>query len=190
MPLSLIYLLFNRGRKKIIEEVVQYLEESVTMLDLLEGARIFEGCSTQHLQDVARVCERISVEEGERIFEAKAPAEYFYVVTDGVVKLCCNVNHYNALNEISLERNYKGDAFGWSALVEPYIYTLSAIAGRDSELLKISGMKIRKMSMDDDHFGSLLMGNLTQIIGERFVSVQQILIEEIQHTLKEKELSR
>ncbi len=160
------------------------------MVELLKRARIFEGCTPQHLEDIGKICERVTFKEGERIFEAKAPAEYFYIVSEGVVNLCCNVNHYNALSELAFERNHKGEAFGWSALVEPYTYTLSAIAVRDSELLKISGMKIKKMSTNDHHFGFLLLGNLTQIIGERFALVQQALIEEIQHTLKEKELSR
>ncbi len=160
------------------------------MVDLLERARLFEGCTSQHLKDIEKICERVTFKEGERIFEAEAPAECFYIVGEGLVNLCGKLNLYNALSEIAFERNQKGEAFGWSALVEPYTYTLSAIAVRDTELLKISGMEIKKMSTNDHHFGFLLLGNLTQIIGKRFALVQQMLIDEIQHTLKEKELSR
>ena len=127
------------------------------------------------------------VKAGERIFEAKSPAEYLYVVNEGMVEIRFNVTYFNATKEITLERRLKGDALGSSALSKPNIYTLSALAVQDSELIKFKASDIKQLCDENAHLGYVVMNNISEVIGERFASVQKILVDVIQQSLREKE---
>ncbi len=157
------------------------------MVDLLKESRVFKEFTTQELGKIANICARIALKDGERIFEAESPAEYLYIVAEGAVELHFKVIYYHALKEMTLDRKFKGEAFGWSALTEPNIYTLSALAMQDSELLRIKANDIIKLCAENNHLGYILMKNIAEIVGERFASIQKILIDVIQQSLKDKE---
>ncbi|MFQ6113592.1 MAG: Crp/Fnr family transcriptional regulator [bacterium] len=157
------------------------------MIELLKEARVFKECTSQELQEIAKICQRRAFKNGERIFEAESPAQNLYRVAEGAVELNFKVVHYHASKEMTLDRKFKGEAFGWSALTEPFIYTLSAIAVQDSVLLTIKANDIKKLCTENNHLGYVLMKNIAEIIGGRFASVQKILIDMIQQNLIEKE---
>ena len=161
------------------------------MVRLLKEARIFEDCTTQELEDIATICERVSFNRGEYLFEANSPAEHLFLVIKGLVELHFNVTHYSAAKKITFERVNKGEVLGWSsALTKPRVYALSAMAVKDSELLKIKVNDIEKLCMEHHHFGYVLMKNISETISKRFQVLRHMLIDEIQHELNEKELSR
>ena len=158
------------------------------MLDLLKEVRVFEGCTTRELQDISKICQRMTLRNGERVFEMQSPAEYLYVVAKGAVELKFTVTHYRVSKEITLDRIQQKEAFGWSALGEHRSYTLSASAVADSELLRINAKDIEKLSAENNHLGYILMKNIADTIGERFDLVQRMLIDLIQQNLKAKEV--
>lgn len=157
------------------------------MIDLLKKCRLFEGCSNEKLADVGNICQRVTFKNGDHLLEAGSPAEYLFIVIGGVIELCFKVTHYNGSKEITIDRKLKGDAFGWSALTEPNIYTLSALSKTDSELLQVKANDIIRLCEENNHLGYILMRNSAAIIGERLASIQKILIDVIQQNLIEKE---
>ena len=161
------------------------------MVSLLKEARIFADCTTQELEDIATICERVSFHSGECLFEANSPAEHLFLVVQGLVELHFNVTHYSAVKELTFERISKGEILGWSAsLRQPQVYALSAFAVKDSELLRIRVGDLEKLCMENDHLGHVLMKNLGETIAARFNRLRHMFINEIQHELNEKELSR
>ncbi|MCK5452950.1 MAG: cyclic nucleotide-binding domain-containing protein [Calditrichia bacterium] len=158
------------------------------MVELLKESKIFNECTNQELTDISNICQTISVKDGEQILEAKSPAEYLYIIAEGCVELRFTVTHYFSSQKITFDRKVKGEAFGWSALAEPHLYTLAAWAVKDSKLLKLTGNDIKRLCSENYHLGYVLMKNVAEIIGERFDLVQKILIDTIQLNLKEKEL--
>lgn len=158
------------------------------MIYLLKESRVFKELTDDELQEIAKFCQRVSYKFGDRIFEAETPAEYLFIIGNGSVELRFKVTHYYASKEIVLERKFKGDALGWSALTEPYIYTLSAITMQDSELLKFSAKDIRRVCEKNKYLGYILMKNISEIIGERLTAIQRLVIQIIQKELDEKVL--
>ena len=158
------------------------------MIDVLKESRFFKDFTSKELEDIAKICQKVSLKAGERIFEAESPAEYFYVVCEGTVEFRFEVTYYNAAKEITLGRRLKGDAFGSSALTKLNIYSTSALTVQDSELLKFKASDFKKLCNENTHLGYVVMNNIAEIIGQRFASSQRILIDVIQQNLKEKEL--
>ncbi|MFQ5649291.1 MAG: Crp/Fnr family transcriptional regulator [bacterium] len=157
------------------------------MIDLLRETGVFAEFSDKELEDFSGICERISVNQGDRIFEAESSAEHLYIVSRGAIELRFKVTYYHVSKEVTLERKFKSDAFGWSALTEPYVYTLAAVAMQDSELLKFKASDVKRLSASASHLGHILMRNISEIIAERFVALQRMLIDVIRENLKDKE---
>jgi CRP-like cAMP-binding protein len=157
------------------------------MIDLLKEARLFKECTNNELKDIADICHKITFRNGEYIFFADTPAEFLYIVQDGAIDLRFLVTHYSASKEITMDRKFRGEAFGWSALTEPHVYTLSALAANDTELLRINEKDMMGLCKENSHLGYVLMKTIAEIIGERFDLVQKLLIDVIQKNLDEKE---
>ncbi len=157
------------------------------MFQILKESRLFNECTIQELNEIAKICKKITFKTGERIFEAKSFAEYLYIVSEGAVELRFTISYYNVSQEITLERKTEGEVFGWSALTKPNVYTNTALAIQDSELLSINERDIKELCAKNEHLGFILMKNIAEIIGERFQMVQKMLMNEIQQNLKEKE---
>lgn len=157
------------------------------MIDSLEECRLFTGCSKEELADIGNICQRIAFKKGHHLFEAGSPAEYLFIVIGGAIELRFKVTHYNAPQELTIDRILKGEAFGWSALSEPNIYTLSGLSTTDSELLQVKANDIMKLCKENYHLGYILMKNIAAIVGERFATMQKILIDVIQQHLIKKE---
>ncbi len=46
--------------------------------------------------------------------------------------------------QVTVDLITKGDAMGWSAVIEPYVYTLSARCIDDSKAIAFDGAKLRE----------------------------------------------
>jgi signal-transduction protein with cAMP-binding, CBS, and nucleotidyltransferase domain len=158
------------------------------MHQILRELRLFRDFNNQELEEIDKICQKITFNKDELIFEAKSPAKNLYIISKGAVELRFEVNYYNASQNITLDRKSRGEAFGWSALTKSNIYTLSARALQNSDLLMINEKDINDLCSKNDHMGYIIMKNISEIIGERFELVQKMLINEIQQNLKEKEL--
>lgn len=158
------------------------------MLDTVRATPVFAGSTTSELETIAGLCERVTVKRGERLFESNTPADSVYIVVEGAIELSFNAIHYNEAYPMSVERLFKGDLVGWSALTELRgNYTLAASAVQDSELLRMSGDKLRGLCADNHHFGYVLQRNVAGIIARRFALVLAMLITTVQDGLTRRE---
>lgn len=158
------------------------------MKDILKVTRIFKECSEEELKKISEICELVFYKKEEKIFDERSPAEYFYFVVDGTVELRFTVTHYLASREITIDRKFKSDVFGWSALTKPHIYSLSAVTTKDTNLVRIHESRLKQLCIDNNHLGYIIMKNISEIIGERFDIMQKMLIDVIQQHLSKKEL--
>ena len=68
-----------------------------------------------------------------------------------------------------------GQVVGWSALVEPYRYTLSATAWEPSQLLGISSGLLRRAMELNPGVGYRIMKALSEVMGRRLQQVTKSL---------------
>ena len=157
------------------------------MIHLLKKFNIFEGMGEKELQEIAEICRLQQFQKGVCVFKAGDKAEFLFMVNKGKIELRFKVKYHNVSTEIALDKLSEGDTFGWSALTHPFTYTLSAFATEDSEFVQIKESDIKRICQGNYHLGYMLMNNIAQIIGQRFSTIQGILIQEIQESLKRKE---
>ncbi len=67
---------------------------------------------------------------------------------------------------------------GWSAVVEPFIYTLGALCIDNSKLIAIDAAKIRDLMDEDCDLGYKVMKAIAKIISSRLSHTRIILVGE------------
>lgn len=82
----------------------------------------------------------------------------------------------------------KSEIFGWSALVESYVYTLSARCMTSCTVLAMKGIMLRKIMADDAGLGFELMKHLARLISRRLTYTRLRLTNGLGLVLLDKEL--
>src|SRR5574337_1139574 len=157
------------------------------MLDALRATPAFSGCTTSELEQVVTICDKMTIKQSEQLFAPDSPADTIYIVEDGAIELRFYADYYNEPQPIPVDRLFRGDLVGWSALSDDGYFTLAAIALRDTSLLRMQGVKLRKLCADNHHFGYIVQRNVAAIIARRFTLVLKMLIKTVQDDFKRRE---
>lgn len=158
------------------------------MIETLAGFVVFHELGTEDLQTILSLCKSVRAEKGTKIFEEGESARLLFLIQSGRIELRFNVVCFNEMVEITLDRLTEGDVFGWSAIVPPYQYTLSAYAVEDCDLLEIDQADMRRLCEANTRLGFQFMKNTAQIIGQRYEITRRMLSGEIQHNFKQRHI--
>src|SRR5512139_3173872 len=96
---------------------------------------LFQGLSVDAVRRLSAIGRARALAEGDYLFLLGDTAEYLYVVMTGTVDLCLPMRLGSAVKDIPVESAGAGRALGWSALVKPYRFTLSARAAEPSTVI-------------------------------------------------------
>jgi CRP-like cAMP-binding protein len=154
------------------------------MSDQLRQAELFEGLSAGaigHLQAIGRVR---TLRPGEYLFLLGDSASYVCVVLKGQVELCFPVSAGGVVRDISVETVGAGKTVGWSALVKPYRFTLSARAAEPSEVMAFARHDLEPMLDDEPRFARVVLSRVSEIAAARLTMFQALWARELQRTLE------
>lgn len=155
------------------------------MLDLscIASAEILEGLSPSQLEKLGAIAFEQATLQGERLFARGEQAETFYIVKEGRYALTITLRALGADSEIAVEEKAPGEAFGWSALVEPHDSIYSGYCTEDGAVVTIPRSAMLELLDADDGLGRRFTANLTQLIGARARVLQDLWIEEVQRSM-------
>ena len=100
----------------------------------LRRAAIFEELQNTEVERLLAVARQQHCHQGECLFLLGDHADKLYVVLSGKVELTFPLSFGSVVREVPVELKTPGSALGWSALVKPHRFTLSARAAETSEL--------------------------------------------------------
>ena len=162
----------------------------MTIINTLKSSELFGTLETEHLEKVSALCREESYQEGVMLFNAGNEATDLYVLTEGRVALEVEVRPVpdRPAIPIAVEVVTKGGSFGWSAVVEPNVYTLSARCITDCTVLAIKGDILRTVMADDTGLGFELMKHLARLARLRLVETRVRLTSGLGLLLLGKEL--
>jgi CRP/FNR family cyclic AMP-dependent transcriptional regulator len=131
---------------------------------------LFAGLDEETLKAIAIPSEMVEASRGEWLFHEGDPADSLYIVLEGSIDLKMALNgdpHYG-----DLERLNFGEVVGWSALVEPFVYTLGAVAVDDgTRLARLDAGHLRALMERDPEVGYRLMRRMAGIIRRRLAAM-------------------
>jgi len=151
---------------------------------LLATADLFQGLQMEKVRMVASLAKPRSLRTGEYLFLLGDTADRLYVVVEGKLDLCFPMSLGEAVRDISVEAVIPGQTLGWSALVKPYRFTLSARAAETSRLIGLSRQDLLTYFDGDSQTGYLILTRISELVGYRLLTVQALWARGLQRTLE------
>jgi CRP-like cAMP-binding protein len=148
--------------------------------DELAQTSMFHGIPLTGLERVALLAEEVSSPADTHLFRGGEKADRVYLIQDGHLDLTFSLTLAEAESEITIDHKGQGDSVGWSAVIAPHVYILSAVCRNAVSLLAFDGPALIELCEEDPRFGSVFMRNVAGIVGARVARFQQMFIKEVQ----------
>ncbi|MGO9138578.1 MAG: Crp/Fnr family transcriptional regulator [Syntrophales bacterium] len=149
-------------------------------VDLLRQFDFFQGFSEEQVKKLADIANEESYRAGVQIYKKGDPAKKLYLLEGGKIVLAMDTYMGTARPpmQVTVDIVTKGDAMGWSAVIEPYVYTLGARCIDDSKAIAFDGDKLKDLLEKDIKLGYAFMQATAKVIATRLTHTEIILIGE------------
>jgi CRP-like cAMP-binding protein len=151
----------------------------VTANDLKEF-KYFKGFTDAQLEKLAAITVEESYEAGAQMYKKGNPARSLFMCQEGKVVMV--MDNYMGPNQapmqITVDIITKGESMGWSAVVEPYLYTLGALCIDNARLFALDAAKLRSLIDEDCELGYKVMQATAKVIASRLTHTRILLVGE------------
>jgi CRP-like cAMP-binding protein len=134
--------------------------------EVLGSFPFFAGLNDVELRSLSIVANEARFRRGDVIFREEDPAHTLYLLLDGWVDVMINTDAHGMHQALATTRT-AGDMFGWSAVVEPYIYTASAVCASPVKVVGFKGADLLALFEIDARLCCVIMRNICQVIASR-----------------------
>jgi CRP-like cAMP-binding protein len=149
-------------------------------VDLLKQYTLFKGFSEEQIKKLADIATEESYKAGFQLWKKGDPAKKLYLLEGGKIVLFMDAYMGTAKPplQVTVDLITKGDAMGWSAVIEPYMYTLGARCIDDSKAIVFDGAKLKELLNKDSTLGYEFMRATAKVIATRLTHTEIILVGE------------
>ncbi|MBI4615334.1 MAG: cyclic nucleotide-binding domain-containing protein [Planctomycetes bacterium] len=155
------------------------------MDDVIRASRVFAELEDDEAASLAGIAREQHLAGGGYLFLLGDAAEHLYIVAAGKVDLCLPLSFAGTIKDISLETVSPGEVMGWSALVKPYRYTMSARAVESARLVAFPRKDLMELFGTRSQMGYRFMRAVADMVGHRFLLVQALWIRQLQNAVSE-----
>jgi len=129
-----------------------------------QQADLFWGMNKTFVKNVMESAEKKSHPKGQFLFQEGDPANYFYILIKGRIKLASG-----EVGQMVHTVDHAGEAFGWSSLIDRDVYSASAECVKDTIVQKFDRRTIQKIIEEDTPNGLIFFKRLAGTIGYRLL---------------------
>jgi len=147
--------------------------------ELLRRSPFFSSMEDAWLTQLAILGSVVEVEPGQSLFHEGDPAEALYLIVEGGVELRLAHGRANIGGVVVADLG-RGDILGWSSVVEPHRYSVSAVARRRSRLIRFEAAGLCQAMAHQPAMGYLLMSRIVRIIGDRLAQLRVEIVSLIE----------
>jgi len=116
--------------------------------EVLRRFPFYSFMSHDQLREVAMITDEVKYDKGQVLFNMDAVADNCYMLLEGAIDL-----HYIVIDEHEPELRKEfvvgtinpGEVLGISSVIEPYVYTATAIVINESRLLKTDAVALKEL---------------------------------------------
>ena len=146
----------------------------MTSLEFLQRVEVFKGLIDRRLADIEKHCRGMQFRQNEKLFSEGDDAAFLWIVKDGRIDLRFDLPDRSTSTKNTISSVSEFMTFGWSSLVAPHKYKLSAYcATKSCKIIQIERKELIKLFKQDSKTGYIVMSNLIEIIGQRFRRLQE-----------------
>ena len=137
----------------------------------LTSCYLFQGLPQSKIERIVAITQEQQFQKGQWLFQEGREAKNLYLVKEGAVELVIKVEDTIEI-PMAVIRPDNG-CLGIGALVEPYLYSLSARCLDDSTLFVITKTQLHELMADDFELHCAIMTNLAKKLLNRLKETRQ-----------------
>jgi CRP-like cAMP-binding protein len=149
-------------------------------ISLLKKFAFLKDLSNDQLIKLEALAKEENHQAGTQLYSNGDPARCLYLVQEGKVALI--MENYMGPGkppmQVTIDMVAQGESMGWSAVVDPFVYTLSARCLEDTKLIAFDGEKLRDLMDEDAGLGYRIMQATAKVISNRLTHTRIILVGE------------
>jgi CRP-like cAMP-binding protein len=145
---------------------------------------LLNGLSPAEVDRVLGLGNRMSLPSGASLFQMGDSAESLFLIVRGRIRLTLPIHVRGEEQDILIEERLTGQAVGWSALVPPYRFTLSATAPLETEVIALPRQVLAAFCEASPEIGYRIAVNLAVVVANRLQMVQAMWLREMQHLIE------
>lgn len=134
--------------------------------EVLRRYALFAELPPEALKDIAMFSEELTLETNAYLFKEGDIANKMYLIISGGIDLQLEI-HTAGTEHTDVETVVPGEMLGWSALIEPHIYHMSAVSTTFSRIVAIDGSQLQGYLSQHPEWGYKTLLRIARIIGDR-----------------------
>jgi CRP-like cAMP-binding protein len=151
---------------------------------ILDRAELFQGLGRDRVRRAVAIGRARTLEAGRYLFLLGDNADEAYVVLRGSLDLCLPIALRGTVKDVRVESVGVGQALGWSALVRPYRFTLSARATEPSEVIAFARVDLQDLFEAEPAIRFAFLTRVSEVVGTRLVTFQALWVRELQRAVE------
>jgi CRP/FNR family cyclic AMP-dependent transcriptional regulator len=145
---------------------------------------LLQGLPQDEADRVLALGKRVVLTAGAELFHLGDVAESIYVVMRGRLRLTMPMQVRSHDEDVLVEERAGSETVGWSALIPPHRFTLTAAASIETELIALPREALNRHFAEHPETGFAISTNLSKIIGQRLQLFQTMWLREIQRMVE------
>lgn len=148
--------------------------------NMLKEFNFFKDFTNEQLERMSSFAAEETYEAGSQMYKKGDPARSLYILLEGKVVMSIEsyLGPHRPPMQVTVDTIARGETMGWSAVVEPYVYTLGALCIDNTKLIAIDAAKLRDLMAEDCDMGYKVMKAIAKIISSRLSHTRIILVGE------------
>jgi CRP-like cAMP-binding protein len=134
----------------------------------LKQADLFWGLSQDFIRHLTAEATKQTFLPGDKVFCVDDPADYFYVLIQGKIRLLVGQSGQGAYISDQI-----GEAFGWSALIGREKYSATCICDQTAVLLRFDKDHVLRLLDQDMESAAIFFKHLAGALGNRLLHLYQ-----------------
>ena len=149
-------------------------------ISLLKEFVFCKEFNDDQLNKLAALASEESFLAGTQMYQNGDPARSLFLIQEGKIVLFIDnyMGPHKPPMQVTVDMITKGESMGWSAVVDPYLYTLGALCIDDSNVITFDAAGLRKLMEEDCDLGFKMMQIVAKLISTRLTHTRIILVGE------------
>lgn len=147
---------------------------------MIPRSDLLAGLNDVDVAGVVALGRPVRLAAGEVLFRLGDEAANLYLIESGQITLAMPMQIRGGEENVRIDERAPGQTVGWSTLIPPHRFTLTATAPVDTELLAFPRRSLLEHFEGHPRMGLTIARNIAALVGERLQVFQAMWLREMQ----------
>jgi hypothetical protein len=147
---------------------------------MTQTPELLAGLDAVERADVLALASPLTLSPGDVLFRLGADATNLYLIERGLIALTMPMQIGGHDENVLIDERIAGQTVGWSTVIPPHRFTLTATAPVRTELLAFSRDNLLSHFLARPRVGYVISQNVASIVGQRLQVFQAMWLRQMQ----------